>query len=795
MPPQSLLRRLSTLTLLLCLTACGDDDATFDGGPNDGGATDSNVDAAIDPCADVPVEDLCTETQCDGTTLVSCEADATGCLVRRAVDCASTGSVCDAESLSCQGGECVPECSAAGARCDGDGLRTCSADATGCLRLERETCALGCTSEPAPACVVSDSCPALLDIARPITCGSVIADTTVRGTAHFDTYCDGSTEYRGQEQLFVFTDPNVARATIMVQTVFGSEDMDLFVLEESSTCEMSTCVTRSVSTSGDEEVTFDSMPGDTHLVAYDVYDDDGSAGGAVTYSLRVECELSECGDSTVAGVEGCDDGNTSDGDGCSSLCAVEEGYFCEDGTDCRLSCGDGDINGDDACDDGGTADGDGCSASCSIEAGYVCDNSGDVSVCALSCGNGTRDGDDECDDGGTADGDGCSASCELEAGFYCFGNSPTRCAVEFGRDEGILENTDDAWTRPNESCEASTTGTVFDTFPYTNTTSLTQYVSVIAEFDFDGYLFVFDAAPNGADPLNACRVGDDDFDGTNGARIRAVAVPAGETIHVVISSYDDDGRGEYSFSMYDAGFVCGDGIVSTFYGENCDDDNRTEGDGCSSACRTESGYVCGGEPSVCRPIVCGDGVIEGDEVCDDGNAMTGDGCTSCETDDGFFCSGEPSSCVVEVCGNSIIEAREICDDGNVVSGDGCESDCFSAVFSGSLTAGDPIWARPDQDCMDSYAGRHYDVLPFEWEGAGDVELLWSVDWDGVDGHLHVYDGFDASTPSEGCLSGNDDRGAARSAVVQSIGSGETQQALISTFNAGDTGEWTLTISR
>jgi len=41
-----------------------------------------------------------------------------------------------------------------------------------------------------------------------------------------------------------------------------------------------------------------------------------------------------CGDAIVSGpapikVEGCDDGNTFDGDGCSSLCLIEQGYDCE----------------------------------------------------------------------------------------------------------------------------------------------------------------------------------------------------------------------------------------------------------------------------------------------------------------------------------------------------------------------------------------------------------------------------------------------------------------------------------
>jgi hypothetical protein len=88
------------------------------------------------------------------------------------------------------------------------------------------------------------------------------------------------------------------------------------------------------------------------------------------------------------------------------------------------------------------------------------------------------------------------------------------------------------------------------------------------------------------------------------------------------------------------------------------------------------------------------------------------------------------------------------------------------------------------------------VLPFEWQGAADADLLGTVEWAGVDGYLHIYDGFDASLPIDGCLVGNDDAGRrSRSQVRQSIGSGETQEATLSTYDAGDTGDWTLTISR
>ncbi|NVJ10063.1 tandem-95 repeat protein [Myxococcus sp. AM001] len=45
-----------------------------------------------------------------------------------------------------------------------------------------------------------------------------------------------------------------------------------------------------------------------------------------------------------------------------------------------------------------------------------------------------------------------------------------------------------------------------------------------------------------------------------------------------------------------------------------------------------------------RPI-CGDGVLGGVEICDDGNQLSGDGCNSvCEVEPGYTCTGQPSVC-------------------------------------------------------------------------------------------------------------------------------------------------------
>ncbi len=68
----------------------------------------------------------------------------------------------------------------------------------------------------------------------------------------------------------------------------------------------------------------------------------------------------------------------------------------------------------------------------------------------------------------------------------------------------------------------------------------------------------------------------------------------------------------------------------------------------------DSGFMTGYRP-------CSDGVLEPGEECDDGNRTSGDGCDV--------------NCTVSRCGNGIVGIDEECDDGNAIPDDGCEPDC------------------------------------------------------------------------------------------------------------------------
>jgi fibro-slime domain-containing protein len=81
------------------------------------------------------------------------------------------------------------------------------------------------------------------------------------------------------------------------------------------------------------------------------------------------CHQTHCGDRIVEGQEQCDDGNLAPYDGCSPTCSIEP--TCAGGT-CTAVCGDGLKFPSEQCDDGNTKNGDGCSATCQTEAGWTC---------------------------------------------------------------------------------------------------------------------------------------------------------------------------------------------------------------------------------------------------------------------------------------------------------------------------------------------------------------------------------------------------------------------------------------
>ncbi len=117
--------------------------------------------------------------------------------------------------------------------------------------------------------------------------------------------------------------------------------------------------------------------------------------------------------------------------------------------------------------------------------------------------------------------------------------------------------------------------------------------------------------------------------------------------------------------------TCGDGNVDP--DEACDDGNRIDGDGCEGDCTPTP-----------PPPNCGDGNVDPGEQCDDGNKVDGDGCQA--------------NCIVTPpppnCGNGSVEPGEQCDDGNDVSTDACLGNCTAAK------CGDGVVWNTVEECDD-----------------------------------------------------------------------------------------------
>jgi cysteine-rich repeat protein len=300
------------------------------------------------------------------------------------------------------------------------------------------------------------------------------------------------------------------------------------------------------------------------------------------------------------------------------------------------------------------------------------------------CGDGLWDYPEQCDDGNVEAGDGCAPDCVLEAGYYCeYGGSCT--LAECG--DGVSQSYGDgnggwAWEECDDANAVSGDGC-------SSECGLEQ-----------GHV-----CNEPGQPCREVECGDGFQDG--------YWVPG-------------EGQGTGGSGSGGGG---GGGPGGSWVYEACDDANTDSGDGCSSECVVEEGYICDQPGTPCRTPQCGDGfrdwvpgpdpgsggsagsggVIFGGmggmggpgepmhlEGCDDGNQDSGDGCSDeCATEDGYVCPEPGQPCRIPVCGDGITDwPYESCDDGNTTDGDYCSSTCQyewsgsgGAAGSGGSTAG------------------------------------------------------------------------------------------------------------
>ncbi len=562
------------------------------------------------------------------------------------------------------------------------------------------------------------------------------------------------------------------------------------------------------------------------------------------------CEpAATCGNSVREANEGCDDGNTANGDGCSATCRIENTRPCNasmpglvGGASCAsgvcdttsgmpgvcepsATCGNSVRDANEGCDDGNTTAGDGCSATCLVEntrpcnasmpgltggascVSGICDvTSGAPGVCepAATCGNSVREANEGCDDGNTASGDGCSATCRIENTRPCNASMPGLvggascasgiCDVTSGA-PGVCEpaatcgnsvreaneGCDDGNTAAGDGCSA--TCLVENTRPCNaSMPGLTGSASCAS-----GICDVTSGAPGVCEPAATCgnsvreaNEGCDDGNTTAGDGCTATCLlEDGRACNAMMPGATGAGSCASGVCDTTSGMpgvcepsnTCGNGKREG--AEGCDDGNTASGDGCSATCVSEN--------------ACGNGVRESGEGCDDSNTAGGDGCSAaCLIEDGRACNATmpgrtggmscassvcdttgnaaPGVCeAANACGNGVREASEGCDDGNTAAGDGCTAACLvengrpcgpggsSSCASGKcdLTSGAPGVCRPpDTKDTDGDGVNDADDLDDDNDGLADtVEGGPSTDTDG-DG---VPDRLDLDSDNDGIL--------------------------------------------
>ncbi|MBT4858208.1 DUF4215 domain-containing protein, partial [archaeon] len=321
-------------------------------------------------------------------------------------------------------------------------------------------------------------------------------------------------------------------------------------------------------------------------------------------------------------------------------------------------CGNDVVEGSEDCDNGPDNTN---SFSCPYE--QTC------SYCDLDCDDQTAVGDycgdgskqsayEECDDGNGNNFDGCSNSCVLT---YCGDSS-----VQSPNSEGKYEGCDEGSNNVNSvSCS------------YDQTCSY-------CDLSCDDQTVVGDYCGDGTIQINYEEC-DDGTSNTNDPNCAYNNVCNYCSLLCKTATQN--------------GGTCGDGTTQSNY-EECDDGNPYNNDGCSSTCKEE---YCGDsiqqntescEPSAgincdqyyncinCGCIlntVCGNGVLEPNEECDDGPLnIDPEDSIACEY--GEECTYCSTNCIIASgislgCGDGEIQGTEECDDGNSDNNDLCRNDC------------------------------------------------------------------------------------------------------------------------
>lgn len=340
-----------------------------------------------------------------------------------------------------------------------------------------------------------------------------------------------------------------------------------------------------------------------------------------------------------------------------------------------------------------------------------------------TCGNGITETTtaEQCDDGNTTAGDGCSDACQVESAGSVSGLDQEQVfsdAIDPGTQLDFYEV-----ILPSPGFILAETGV-----PTIGTCAEpADTIVTLLDSNFDT------VASNDDGDIGLCSQ-------LTGTQVGNQAIPAG-SYWVRVESYGGSGAiaiAAYQISIRTYGEGCGNTVPEM--GEQCDDGNTTNGDGCSATCQFElAGTISGTGGTVTLSVGASDapptfvtvtvtggqsltattsganrgacpfetliglfdpgftvqyGVVPGTGGCaffgapEDawaGNLVAGDYLIGVATSSGAGGRVELAVTISDaVCSNGLVEtnAAEQCDDGNIMNGDGCSSTC---QYEGNLT--------------------------------------------------------------------------------------------------------------
>lgn len=386
------------------------------------------------------------------------------------------------------------------------------------------------------------------------------------------------------------------------------------------------------------------------------------------------------------------------------------------------------------------------------------------------CGNGAKDPGESCDgsdlasttcamlgfDGGAL---GCRGDCTgFDTGACAAPEAPPLGApspiavpgasISFG---GSIDLTDPSWTRPGQDCTAGTADTAggrrFDVHRVVNNTGAPQSLSVLGAFTGDGYLHAYTGTFDANAPTVGCVGGDDDgTGGTTQSEIVALPITAGQIVTIIVSTYAADAAlGAYSLT------------VTTI-----------------------------GDDTTPVTAVCGDGLIDGAELCD-GAALAGDTCGDHGFNRGDLACAAGCAAVDAAACWSIANAVAIAPRGSSVS------------LSGNIAMSDAKWIRPTESCAAgtaTSADRFFDAAQIV-NNTGQAQTVDLTATFAGDGFLHVFGAsFEPTSPTSECVRGDDDfNGSSASQLAGiTIAAGQTLVVVASTFSANVAlGAWSIEV--